>query len=217
MNNGYLFLIICWMLIMLTLTQWLDFLWMRAGHTLEQQRKKALVLILLVISLQGFYIPLSPYAAINVAIILVGGFFVYFLWKDQAGYRLQILAVILFLAFFYAVAYELFVLDPIIMIIPPLWLLPAFLSIFVAFTTKELGAQWLMITGGLIFGEAMHKAFLLSRVHFVYVWDAAFRDQFIVSLVLMTLLHYLIILGHKMGQFMLRPFRIKQPDGKQEG
>lgn len=217
MNNGFIFLIVCWLLFMLTLTQWLDFLW-KGSKDLPSQRKKMMVLLLLLISLQGFYIPLFPNASLNAGVNLVLlGLFLYHYWKDQAVYRLQVLAVVLFLAIFYAVAYELFVLDPILMVVSPLWMLPAFLSLFIAFTTKDLALQWLMMTGGLVVGEMIHKAFLLSRVHYVYIGDAAFRDQFVIGLLFMTALHFLISLCIKGAQFMLRTFRLKQPDGKQEG
>ncbi|WP_343834654.1 hypothetical protein, partial [Bacillus horti] len=149
----------------------------------------------LLLASQPFYLSVTPKLSIHIGMyVIAGGMFLYYFYKDPLAFRLQIVAVILFLAVFYAVAYEMFLLDPILMLVPPVLLIPAFMSVFVVLTTTNIKHQWLMLTGGFLLGELGHKTFLLRYVDYVHLGDAIFRDQYIVALFLTTMLYGLILI-----------------------
>lgn len=186
MNHGYFFLIMCWMILILVHFQWMDFLWKNKDKVQLTRRWVVLIIILLIIT-QGVYLPLSADISINIGVILFTGSLVaYFLWRDSTGLRLQMLSVILFLGIFYAVSYEVFFIDPILMIVNPFYLLPAFFVLFLMLTTGDLKLQWLMIAGGFILGETIHKFFIYKYVTQIYIGDAEFRDQMMMGIVMMS-------------------------------
>jgi hypothetical protein len=186
MNHGYFFIIMCWLLLILILTQWLDPFLKGFNPSAKIKRNVVLFLLALVI-LQGINVPISPQISVNLGSIgLLGSIFLYFFWQDQTGLRLHMLCVILFLGVFYAVLYELFLIDPILMVISPFYLLPAFLVLFLLFTTRDLKLQIIMLLGGLLLGELMHKVFLLKHVPHVWLGDAEFRDQMMLGFILAT-------------------------------
>jgi asparagine N-glycosylation enzyme membrane subunit Stt3 len=214
MNNGYFFLIVCWIVTILVISQWLDFLW-RETKDVVQTRRYVLLFLAILLLFQGIYIPLSSKLNVNLgSIFVVGIVFLYYLWRGQSEQRLQMISVIIFLGVFYAVAYEVFFLDPILMIIPPLYLLPSFFVLFLLLTTIDLRQQWIMLVGGFIVGECFHKWFLYKYVDQVYLGDAEFRDQFMMGFVLITVTTLSWNMIHKLSQ---QAIRILSTIRKQEG
>lgn len=213
MNSGYIFFIGLWIIIILLYTHWLDFLW---RDKVEGKRRLTILFFLLVAIFQGVYLPITPQVALNATmfIILTLGF-VYYYWRYSGGYKLQILAVILFLGLFYAVAYEVFLIDPILMILSPSLLLPLFFTLFLVLTTLNLPHQWIMLFGGGLLGELIHKVFLLERVDFVYIGDAAFRDQLIIAFLMLTATNIVIQVVLKLVRLLLK--NRKMSPGRQEG
>jgi hypothetical protein len=214
LNDGYFFLIICWILALLVATQWLDFLWKEANDPVKR-RRRVFMFLLMIITLQGMYLPVSARISINLgAVILIGCIFLYFFWQDQSGFRLQMTSVVLFLGVFYAVAYEVFMLDPILMVIPSIYMMPSFMALFILLTTQNLKLQWMMIVGGFILGESIHKFFTLKHLDTVFVGDAAFRDQLVMGLLIITALTLIFRLFYKAYQQAIRIFSSQR---KQEG
>jgi hypothetical protein len=214
LNDGYLFLITSWVFALLVVTHWLDFFWKEAKD-LAKIRRRVFVLILMIITLQGIYLPISARISLNIgAIILMGSIFLYFYWRDSSGFRLQMTSVVVFLGIFYAVAYEVFTLDPILMILPVLYMLPAFMAIFILLTSHDLKLQWMMMIGGFISGEVIHKMFTLKHVEMIFVGDAAFRDQLVVGLLILTACALIIRVIYKVYQ---QAIRIIFSQRKQEG
>jgi hypothetical protein len=211
MNDGYLFLIGCWLLLILIFTQWFDFLWEK--DRVQRSRRWALFALLLLIAGQGIYIPVSDQVSLNLSMYGVMAFlFLIFFWKSD--YRPQTLSVVLFIAVFYAVAFEVFYLDPILMILSPTFLLPAFFALFLLLTTSALKHQWLMLTGGTLIGEGLHKFFLLEHVTHVYLGDAAFRDLLLIGFIFTTGLQLLV---HMTWRAFRTVVRLRQSEGNQGG
>jgi hypothetical protein len=214
LNDGYLFLITSWVIALLVVTHWLDSFWKEAKD-LAKIRRRVFVLILMIITLQGIYLPISARISLNLgAIILMGSIFLYFYWRDTSGFRLQMTSVVLFLGIFYAVAYEVFTLDPILMVLPIMYMLPAFMALFILLTTHNLKLQWMMMLGGFISGEVIHKMFTLKHVEMIFVGDAAFRDQLVMGLLIVTLCALFIRVIYKTYQ---QAIRIIFSQRKQEG
>lgn len=211
MNDGYLFLIGCWLTLILVMTHWFDFLWFK--DQVEYGRRKALIFLLLLIACQGIYVPLTDQLSLNVSMYgVLALFFLVFFWKND--YRLQILSVVLFLAVFYAVAYEVLYLDPILMIVSPTFLLPAFFAFFLLLTTPDLKHQWLMLAGGALIGEGLHKFMLMKHITHVYIGDATFRDFLLVSFVFVTGLQLLVQL---IWRALRSVMRLRSPESNREG
>jgi hypothetical protein len=214
MNDGYFFMIICWILLILIWTHWLDPFWQMKRNKVKT-RQLVLLFLLLIISMQAFYIPLYSKISVNVGSVLVlGGLALYFLWRDESDYRWQFLSVILFLGIFYGVAYEVFVLDPILMVISPFYMLPAFLALFLLLSTTNLKLQCLMMVGGFVLGELIHKLFMLQHVERVFIGDAGFRDQLALGLIMVTSLNLLSRLCYRIFKQAVRLFTSQ---GEQEG
>lgn len=214
MNDGYLFLIVSWVIALLVVTHWLDYLWKEAKEP-AKIRRRVFVLILMIITFQGIYLPISAIISLNIgAIILIGSIFLYFYWRDPSGFRLQMTSVVLFLGIFYAVAYEVFTLDPILMVLPAVYMLPSFMALFILLTTHDLKLQWMMMTGGFISGEVIHKMFTLKHVEMIFVGDAAFRDQLVMGLMIVTACALIIRLLYKAYR---QAIRIISSQRKQEG
>jgi hypothetical protein len=214
LNDGYHFLITSWVIALLVVTHWLDYFWKEAKDS-AKIRRNVFVLILMIITFQGIYLPISARISLNIgAIILMGSIFLYFYWRDQSGFRLQMTSVVLFLGIFYAVAYEVFTLDPILMVLPAVYLLPSFMALFILLTTHDLKLQWMMMIGGFISGEVIHKMFTLKHVELIFIGDAAFRDQLVMGLLIVTACALIIRVLYKMYQQVIR---IITSQRKQEG
>ncbi|MDQ0337760.1 hypothetical protein J2S00_000530 [Caldalkalibacillus uzonensis] len=187
MNDGYFYMIVIWILLILAATRWLDFLW--AAHPWKSVIHKG-VIILLVAQLvtQGWYVslPSASQYAMNVNILMTALICGYRLWRDKSGFMMQMVAVILFLGVLYAVSHQLFLWDPVLMVLPPFYLFPVFFSLLLLLTTLHLPHLWLMMASGMILGELLHKLFLLQYVDYAQVGDAAFRDQLAMGLCLVT-------------------------------
>jgi|GEM_PF-3671602 len=187
MNHGYFFLIACWILLILVYFHWLDFMWKDKQSPSLWRRWCGIGISVLIIS-QVLYLPISPSISVNVgSALLLSGLVLYQLWVMDSSVRLQMLSVILFLGIFIAVSYEIFYLDPILMVAEPFYLLPSFLVLFLLLTTGSLKQQWLMMLGGFILGEILHKCFMLPYVSKVYIGDAEFRDMLMMGLIMMTI------------------------------
>lgn len=214
MNDGYFFMIICWILTILIWTQWLDPLWHKE-QDVAKARRLVLLFLLLIISLQAIYVPFNSRISVNIgSVLLLGGLTIYFLWKDDSDYRWQFMSVILFLGVFYGVAYEVFVLDPILMVVSPFYMVPAFLALFLMLSTTFLKLQCLMMIGGFLLGEFIHKLFMLQHVERVFIGDAGFRDQLALGLIMVTSSTLLLRLCFRMFK---QAVRILTSQGEQEG
>lgn len=214
MNEGYLFIIVSWIAVILITTHWLDPI-LGEQESLVPARRRAVMVVLLLLIFQGMYIPLTERVFINVgAILLLGVIFLYHFWKHPTEYSIQIISVILFLGVFYAVAYEIFFLDPILMVISPEYMLPAMLTLFVIFSVYELRLQLLVIVGGYLLGECMHKLFIFKQVQQVYIGDALFRDQLMMAVVMLFISNMAMSLFFKMYAYAKRLFTSLD---KQEG
>lgn len=213
MNDGYFFMIICWILVILVWTQWLDILWNKA-QDIAKVRRIVLIFLLLIISLQAIYIPFTANISVNMGSVLLGGLAFYFLWRDETEYRFQFLSVILFLGIFYGVAYEVFVLDPILMVVSPFYMLPAFLTLFLLLSTTVIKLQYLIMIGGFLLGEFVHKLFMLQHVERVFIGDAGYRDQLVLGLIMVTTLNLVFRICYRMFK---QAVRFLTSHGEQEG
>ena len=214
MNPGYFFIIMCWILIILILTEWLDFLWPDAVDQ-EKARRKAVIFLIMLVILQGFSIPIHSRINLNLgSIVLITVVGLYNFIKDQSGLRLQMLSVILFLGIFYGVAYEMLIMDPILMVLSPLYILPAFLVIFLLLTTNQIELQWLMLAAGFILGEIVHKIFLYKHVEQIFIGDALFRDHLMMGFLMLTVATYVL---SYMKKLILYSIRVLASYRKQEG
>lgn len=214
MNDGYFFMIICWILVILVWTQWLDSLWKKA-QDITTVRRMVLMFLLLIITFQALYIPFTSNISVNIgSVLLLGGLTLYFLWRDENVYRWQFLSVILFLGVFYGVAYEVFVLDPILMVVTPFYMLPAFLTLFLLLSTTVIKLQYLMMIGGFLLGEFIHKLFMLQHVERVFIGDAGFRDQLALGLIMVTTSTLIFRFCYRMFK---QAVRLLSSHGEQEG
>lgn len=213
MNEGYIFLISCWLILILVSTQWLDGIWTKK-HSPQKIRRWVLFFLFSIIITQSIYLPLTTSIAVNIgSVLLVTIVYGYYLIKDDSGFKLQMLAVILFLAIFYAVTYEMFYIDPILMIIPPVLMLPTFFSLFILLTTTSIKHQWFMMIGGLVLGETLHKIFMLKHVDMVLIGDAPYRNQLMVGLLSVTGATLVIRYVIKGFQFAIRLIVTRKQEG----
>ncbi len=214
MNDGYLFIIIGWMVFILMVTHWLDFIW-EDERALGGQRRRACLFLLLVMIGQAFYVPLSSEMMINIgSMVCIPLLFLYRIWTDPSPFRLQMIAVVIFLGVFYALSYELFAMDPILMIISPIYLVPLAFTLFLTLTTQSVQQQWLMMTGGFVLGEWLHKSLQSAYADVIYIGDALFRDQLAIGFVFVTASAYTTAYILKLSRYMLKLLR---PQSKQEG
>jgi hypothetical protein len=195
MNQGYLFLIIMWLLVILVFTHWADFLW-KDHHNVKRVRRHMLLLLLSVIMLKSVYIPISimdRQLLFNLGSLLIPGLVaLYLMLRDKAGFRLQMVTVVTFLGLFYGVIYELLFMDPILMIIPLLYMIPAFIVLFIVLSTNQLHLQLYMLFAGFALGEVVHKLFLLKHHQSLYFGDALYRDKLMMGLVMTLALWFII-------------------------
>ncbi|WP_202080028.1 hypothetical protein [Caldalkalibacillus salinus] len=208
MNEGVLFFIAMWLLFILASTQWLDGIW-KDNHT--RNRRLTIMMLLLMIMGQGLYLPITDTYHINMGVYIGGSLLLFYaFWARGANYRLQILCVMIFLGIFYAMSYKLFFIDPVLMIWSPLYLLPIFMTLFVALATSDIAYQWLMMGGGMLCGELLHQYLLQDYVPVVYAGDAYFRDMFIVAFSLVTAFHLVLRVSYRLYQLI----RTRQPQGE---
>ncbi|GGK18885.1 hypothetical protein GCM10010965_09840 [Caldalkalibacillus thermarum] len=206
MNDGYIFMIGIWILFILAVTRWLDFFWAHHPHK-ALIRKGVIIVLAMKLLTQEWYLPLGSQYAINVSSIFIPALICgFFLWRDRSGFLRQMMAVILFLGVFYAVSHQLFLWDPVLMVMPTMYMFPVFFTLFLLLATLHLPQQWLMMTSGMILGEIVHKWFLLRYVDYVVVGDAAFRDQLVIGLCLVTAVTLTARLGIKVYQYLYHKF-----------
>lgn len=193
MNAGYLFIIFSWLLVLLIATDWLDPVFHK--YTRNPQAKRiAVVLILLILIFQGIYVEVVDNIYLNAgAYLLLGSFIFFFSWKSAQHNSVQTISTILFLGIFYAVVFELFFLDPILMVVSPDYLLPCLLMLFTMITIYQLPLQLLVITGGFLLGETLHKLFMFKHLQAIYLGDALFRDQLAIGYILVMLTNGLLL------------------------
>lgn len=194
MNAGYLFIILSWLAVLLIATDWFDPLF--AKYTRNSQSKRiAVILLLLILILQGMYVEVFNTIYLNIGAYILLSFLVFFYSRKFAQeYSLQMLSTITFLGIFYAVAYELFFLDPILMVVSPDYLLPCLLMLFTMITVYQLPIQLIVITGGFLLGETLHKLFMFKHLQTIYIGDALFRDQLAIGFFLVILTNGLLLL-----------------------
>lgn len=198
MNEGYIFIISAWLTVVLLMTHWLDY-YLSREENIRQSRRKITFIILVLLSLQGLYIPVGANILVNVGscLFLTLLILIYY-WKYASEFNLQFGSIVIFLGIFNAVAYELFYLDPILMILPPQFFLPILFTTFVVITLYHLPIQLLAIIGGSLLGEILHKLFIYKHVQPVYIGDALFRDQLAVAIMLVFCTNLLVHLTTKL-------------------
>jgi hypothetical protein len=149
MNDGYLFIIVCWIVILLIWSEWLDSMWrFYCGEHKAVKRKRALICVVLIAAGSFWHLPVTDEVQVNVGAFFVPFLlFVYHMWRKRDRYRLQMLCVVSFLAVLFAFAYKMFVLDPILMIIPAKYMVPILFALVITFTTHSLYRQHVMMLG----------------------------------------------------------------------
>ena len=201
MLEGYVYAIGLVLLLILTATHWLD------GFLEERDQKKSrrVKLIFFFLSLlltQGFYLPLLNGYYLNLShLLFIFPLCLYHFWRLPASQMGQTAAVILFLAVFYVASQQMFLLDPILMILSPLILYPSLFALLTFLVTTDLSRQWLTISFGMMAGEMIYKALILQKSKVVWVGDASFRDQFFLALIAVTLL---TVVWESLGKFVRR-------------
>jgi uncharacterized membrane protein len=159
---------------------------------------------------QGIYVTFKSNFAVNLSSILIPSLICFFyLWRIPQGQMWQMAAVIIFLSVFYSVSYQVLLMDPVLMIIPPVYLYPVFFTLFTLLITSELPRLWLLIGSGMIGGELIHKAFLLEDAGFVHAGDPLFRDKLFLAFILATVVTIILDYLSKLGKVVKRVVLVK--------
>lgn len=233
MNEGYIFFVGLWLIMILFMTGWLDFLW---GGSLTKRHRTFIFLFLLVLFVtQNWAVTVGPDIQVYVSTgLFMLSYLVYFLYVDTSPYPIQAVCVALFLGILYAFAYQMFSTDPIMMILSPVYLVPIVFVILLLMTTHPLHYQWWMLAAGLWFGDVFHQ-FLLSRyVGEMIIASGHARDQLMIGITLLTTRYYVFshafhalnalyhsrktkLSGQKTGWTKMGWFKIGWPKTRQRG
>lgn len=210
MTEGLIYTLGLVSLIILTATHWFDPFLVHKGSP----RRYRLVLIIffsLLLVTQGLYLPVIPGYAVNLSGIIIPVIVCLVrLWRFPPGQMWQMGAVILFLALFYAVSYQVLLMDPILMIISPRYLFPIVFTLMILLVTKEWPSIWFLMASGMIGGELLHQGFLLEHAVLVQVGDGAFRDQLLLGLVMVSVSSISLSFLVKAGQVIKKVFADKE-------
>lgn len=186
MLEGYVYSVGVLLVLILAATHWLDGFFY--DHDKIRRRRIKLILVLSCLFLtQGIYLPLVEGIYLNLSSILLPlPLCLYYFWQLPGGQMGHTAAIIIFLAVLYAGSQRLFLLDPILMIIPPLYLYPLLFTLFTFPVTSDVHRRWLMVSFGMIGGELTSKLFILGQSGLVWVGEASFRDQLFLALAAVT-------------------------------
>lgn len=217
MNDGYLFLIGCWILMILISTHWLDFMWSKINEKecakVQSKRRLLLFIVMLLMVGQGLYVSIAENILINVSVLLLTMVFFYLIIQHNSEYQLQMVAVIIFLTVLYSVSHQLFMIDPIVMIFSPQVMLAVSFTFFLLLATPCWKQQSIMMLGGFIFGEVMHKYYIYKYALGIYIGHEAFRDQLTIGFMSLATVHLTVAVA-KRARHYLKYGRIQS---KQEG
>lgn len=160
---------------------------------------------------QTIYIPVSDHFYLNISTALLMVIPVYYFSKNsRSSFHIQMASVILFLGVFYAFSYQLFTLDPILMILPSHYLLACAFTLFINLTNQSLLQQMIMMLAGFSLGEWVHKCVVVLHMQPVYVGDGFFRDQLMVGFAFLIMGYHLVSYSSKGIRILFKRIRPEQ-------